>query len=89
MADDDEDYNFAYSDAEEEAPPDDVAVQVENLYYKAKQERDEAAFRDVLALEVAHPAAAGMAEWGFKATKQLVKLSFRTAAYVKMLEHYK
>lgn len=95
MSDDEEQYEFEYSDAEEEPQADDVTVKAENAYYNAKSavsSGDEAGaragFQEVLDLE-ADSGAAELVDWGFKATKQLVKLCYRTNAFTDMLKHFK
>jgi COP9 signalosome complex subunit 2 len=93
----DDEYAFEYSDEEQEAPQeDDVAVQIENTYYGSKGmlESDvgaaEAGFKEVLEMEKGKPKGDGsLAEWGFKATKQLVKLFFRRGEYDAMLTWYR
>ena len=91
----DDEYAFEYSDEEQEAPQeDDIAVQIENKYYVSKGflESDvgaaEAGFKEVLELENSK-ADGSLAEWGFKATKQLVKLFFRRGKYDGMLTWYR
>jgi len=91
---DDDDYQFEYSDQEEEIPQeDDITVTVENKYYNSKgfvqsKEYKEAlqGFQDILEIEKTNP---NVQEWGCKATKQIVKLSFRTQQYEVMLDYYK
>ncbi len=90
----DEEYEFEYSDQEEEMQEDDVAVQIENKYYGSKGllESDVNAakegFQEVCELDRGKTDGS-LAEWGFKATKQLVKLSFRQGKYEQMLSFYR
>lgn len=92
---DDEEYEFEYSDQEEEQEEeqDTVAIEIENKYYGSKSVRESDlsaaadGFKDVLRLE-ASKSDGSLAEWGFKATKQLVKLSFRRGKYDEMLSFY-
>ena len=94
----DEEEEFEYSDAEEgagEAEGDDSLIKADNAYYSAKRFIEEGsldaaqtAFESVLALETASGGRAELLEWGFKATKQLVKLAFRRGRYKEMLSRY-
>jgi hypothetical protein len=91
----DEEYEFEYSDDEqEEVQQDDVAIQIENEYYGSKGLKDTdldgaaAGFKRVLQLE-SSKADGSLAEWGFKGTKQLVKVSCRQADYGQMLQFYR
>lgn len=92
--DDDEQYEFEYSDQEDEMQEDDVTVSVENKYYGSKghlgsdNQAAMAGFREVLELE-ASKHDGSLAEWGFKATKQIVKLAFRMNQNGVMLQTYK
>ncbi|GMT28194.1 hypothetical protein PFISCL1PPCAC_19491, partial [Pristionchus fissidentatus] len=84
--DDDEDYGFEYSDDSGSEPD----VDLENQYYSAKALKGEknmkgalAAFQKVLDLETEK------GEWGFKALKQSVKITFNENDFKAMLVHYK
>ncbi|CAB3407844.1 unnamed protein product [Caenorhabditis bovis] len=84
--DDDEDYGFEYEDDSGSEPD----VDMENQYYTAKGLRadgklDEAiqAFEMVLKLEEEK------GEWGFKALKQMIKITFGQNNLEKMLEYYR
>ena len=92
---DDEDYEFDYSDNEqEEQREDDIGVEIENKYHESKQERERSlegarsGFKAVLALEASHKGKAGLEVWGYKATKQLLKLAFRMNQLDDMLAYY-
>ncbi len=102
MSDDEEQYEFEYSDAEEEGgmgggEEDDALVRVENTYYGSKGSASSGApgdveaalagFKQVLAME-AEAGGGALAEWGFKATKQLVKLASRVGQHDLMLQYY-
>lgn len=83
--DDDEDYGFEYEDDSGSEPD----VDLENQYYTAKGLKSEgkiseaiANFERVLNLEQE------MGEWGFKALKQMVKITFNTNQFEAMLEYY-
>lgn len=49
----------------------------------------EAGFREVLGLADGQGSGSALEEWGFKATKQLVKLACRTGRFGDMLTHYR
>lgn len=91
---DEDNYEFEYSDQEDEVPQeDDITVTAENKYYNSKaliqsQEYTEAmqGFYDILELEKNN---SYLEDWGCKATKQIVKLAFRTQQYEIMLDYYK
>ncbi|CAJ0595329.1 unnamed protein product [Cylicocyclus nassatus] len=83
--DDDEDYGFEYEDDSGSEPD----VDLENQYYTAKGLKSEgkiaeaiASFEKVLNLEQE------MGEWGFKALKQMVKITFNTGQFEAMLQYY-
>lgn len=93
---DDEDYEFDYSDNEqEEQQEDDIGVEIENKYHESKQERErslesaQTGFKAVLALEASNKGSkAGLEIWGYKATKQLLKIAFRMNQLDDMLAYY-
>lgn len=83
--DDDEDYGFEYEDDSGSEPD----VDLENQYYTAKGFKSEgkiteaiANFEKVLSLEQE------MGEWGFKALKQMVKITFNSNQFEAMLQYY-
>ncbi|GAA5864326.1 hypothetical protein JCM1840_006745 [Sporobolomyces johnsonii] len=87
MMDEDEDYGFEYEGSENE---DDV-VDVENEYYTAKSQRDDpnvalASFQKIVDDEASR---GEQGEFGFKALKQMTKLTFRHERYDEALAHYK
>ncbi|SCZ97918.1 BZ3500_MvSof-1268-A1-R1_Chr7-3g09638 [Microbotryum saponariae] len=87
MDEDDEDYGFEYEGSDNE---EDI-VDVENDYYNAKSQRDTpdlalASFQKI----VDNEASAGeQGEFGFKALKQMTKLTFRLGRYDDALRYYK
>ncbi|KDE03077.1 hypothetical protein MVLG_06418 [Microbotryum lychnidis-dioicae p1A1 Lamole] len=87
MDEDDEDYGFEYEGSDNE---EDI-VDVENDYYNAKSQRDTpdlalASFQKI----VDNEASAGeQGEFGFKALKQMTKLTFRLERYDDALSYYK
>ncbi|KAH8551452.1 PCI domain-containing protein [Umbelopsis sp. PMI_123] len=84
MEDDEEEYDFDYEDDEQEEPD----VDLENKYYSAKARKEddsEAAiqeFQDVVNTEEEK------GDWGFKALKQMVKLSFQLGRFDDTLRYY-
>ncbi|BGP07007.1 hypothetical protein JCM10049v2_002837 [Rhodotorula toruloides] len=87
MMDEDEDYGFEYEGSDNE---DDV-VDVENEYYTAKSQRDTpdvalASFQKIVQDESDRN---DQGEFGFKALKQMTKLTFRLGRYDEALAHYK
>ncbi|KAI6180252.1 COP9 signalosome complex subunit 2 [Aphelenchoides besseyi] len=86
---DDEDYGLEYSDDSESEP--DVAL--ENQYYAAKALKSDGDFNDALATfrdVVNQEKERGeQGDWGFKALKQMTKITFNMEKYDLMLENYK
>ncbi|GAA6004638.1 hypothetical protein JCM11491_002176 [Sporobolomyces phaffii] len=87
MMDDDEDYGFEYEGSDNE----DDGVDVENEYYQAKAKRDEpdaalGAFQKIVSDEAARNE---QGDFGFKALKQMTKLTFKHARYDDALAHYR
>ncbi|KAI8324383.1 PCI-domain-containing protein [Martensiomyces pterosporus] len=84
MYDDDDGYDFEYEEADEEA---DEFVGVENKYYNAKALRDDfaEAMREFQAVvgEEGEPG-----DWGFRATKQMIKLCLREGKHADVLAYY-
>ncbi|KAH6562944.1 hypothetical protein BASA50_000200 [Batrachochytrium salamandrivorans] len=84
VEDGDEDFGFEYEDDDVEEPD----VDLENKYYSAKGHKEDSPqiaikeFRSVVATEDVK------GDWGFKALKQIVKLSFKLDDYVTVLSHY-
>ncbi|KAK3330646.1 PCI domain-containing protein [Apodospora peruviana] len=82
----DEEYDFEYTDEEEE---DNGDVSIENKYYNAKQTKTtdpEEAINEFLGIPPLEPE---KGEWGFKGLKQAIKLEFKLRRYQKAIEHYK
>ncbi|CAG8558179.1 912_t:CDS:2 [Paraglomus brasilianum] len=87
MLEDDEEevYNFDYEDDEQEEPD----VDLENKYYNAKawkEDDPEAAIREFQSVVDTETE---KGDWGFKALKQMAKLSFRAGDYDATLTYYK
>lgn len=87
--DDDEDYGFEYEGSDND--DNEGVVDVENEYYTAKSVRDTpdialASFQKI----VTNEANAGeQGEFGFKALKQMTKLTFKLGRYGEALAYYK
>ncbi|KAJ1952992.1 hypothetical protein EC988_003251 [Linderina pennispora] len=83
MYDEDDNYEFEYDEDE----GDDQDVGVENKYYNAKAMRDEfeVALQEFQAV-ISEEDPPG--DWGFRATKQIIKLYLARKDYANVLEHY-
>ncbi|KAI9205116.1 PCI domain-containing protein [Polychytrium aggregatum] len=87
VEDDEEDFEFEYDEDGDEEPD----VDLENKYYNAKAKKDdepEAAleeFRSVVDTE----AEMERGEWGFKALKQIIKLTYKMQRYRETLASYR
>lgn len=94
MSDDEQDYEFEYSDDEQGGggEEDDAMIKAQNAYYGAKGARDTdvseavAGFREVLSLAEGKPE---LSELGFKALKNVVKLAYRAGDLAAMLADYR
>lgn len=83
--DDDEDYGFEYEDDSGSEPD----VDLENQYYTAKGLKSEGKINEAIAnFERVLNLEQEMGEWGFKALKQMVKITFNTNQFEAMLEYY-
>ena len=93
MSDDEEEYEFDYSEEDDDMEDGalDVHVQIENQYYTAKQHLEEgprardaalAALRQVVALQPEQ------GDWGFKALKRIVKLLFEEKRHEQAMDTY-
>ncbi|KAJ2315157.1 hypothetical protein IWW54_000475 [Coemansia sp. RSA 2705] len=85
MFEDEEGYDFEY----EEEDGDEEAVGVETKYYNAKAQRDDppAALRE-FQLVIDEDTQNERSDWGFKATKQIIKLHLKAGELDKVLERY-
>ncbi|CAO3626913.1 unnamed protein product [Cunninghamella echinulata] len=85
LEDNEQDYNFDYEDDEDEEPN----VDLENKYYNAKARKEDypegaiAEFQSVVDTEEEK------GEWGFKALKQMAKISFHLNRHNDTLRYYK
>ncbi|KAJ3336517.1 COP9/signalosome complex subunit Csn2 [Gonapodya sp. JEL0774] len=86
VEDNDEDFDFEYEDEEEE---DGADVGLENKYYNAKglkEDNPEKALKEFQGVVDAEGSDKG--DWGFKALKQMVKVTFKMEDYASCLKHY-
>ncbi|KAJ1746812.1 hypothetical protein LPJ79_005669 [Coemansia sp. RSA 1821] len=83
--DEDEGFDLEY----EEDDGEDEGVGIETKYYNAKAQRDNpAAALQEFAQVVEEDNAEGRSDWGFKATKQIIKLHLRVKDFAKVLSAY-
>ncbi|KAF9187420.1 hypothetical protein BGZ51_006252 [Haplosporangium sp. Z 767] len=80
----DEDYDFDYEDEDGEEPD----VDLENKYYNAKAHKEDEPETALVEFQGVVEAETEKGDWGFKALKQMVKLSFKMGNYDKTLEYY-
>ncbi|BGP54663.1 hypothetical protein JCM8202_001040 [Rhodotorula sphaerocarpa] len=87
MMDEEDDYDFEYEGSDNEAD----VVDVENEYYTAKSQRDtpDTALESFQKIVSDEEARSEQGEFGFKALKQMTKLTFRLGRYDEALAHYK
>ncbi|CCI41399.1 unnamed protein product [Albugo candida] len=90
---DEEDYEFDYSDDDEqmEDANGDLHVQIENQYYNAKQFMEEFGSdheKTLQALEEVLQLQQEESDWGFKALKRIVKLHFDKKEYDDAISRY-
>ncbi|KAJ2817862.1 hypothetical protein FBU31_006076, partial [Coemansia sp. 'formosensis'] len=84
MYEDEEEYEFEYEEDDGEGGEE---VGVENRYYNAKGLRDDfdAAIRE---FQTVVDDSTSLTEWGFKATKQMLKLCLREGKFDEVLSYY-
>ncbi|GAA5874909.1 hypothetical protein JCM3774_006568 [Rhodotorula dairenensis] len=87
MMDEEDDYEFEYEGSDNEAD----VVDVENDYYTAKSQRDtpDVALESFQKIVSDEEAQNEQGEFGFKALKQMTKLTFKLGRYDDALRHYK
>ncbi|KAJ2747297.1 hypothetical protein GGI20_000632 [Coemansia sp. BCRC 34301] len=85
MYEDEEEYEFEYEEADDDEPGQEVGL--ENRYYNAKGLREDfdAALREFQTVVDDSPT---LTEWGFKATKQMLKLCLREGKFDDVLAYY-
>ncbi|CAG8555173.1 12220_t:CDS:10 [Ambispora leptoticha] len=85
LEDDEEDYNFEYDDDEQEEPD----VDLENKYYNAKARKEDDPDAAIKEFQSVVETESEKGDWGFKALKQMCKLSFRANDFASTLKYYK
>ncbi|CAG8444064.1 15313_t:CDS:10 [Funneliformis caledonium] len=85
LEDDEEDYNFDYEDDEQEEPD----VDLENKYYNAKARKEDDPECAIKEFQSVVDTEQEKGDWGFKALKQMAKLSFKAGDYESTLKYYK
>ncbi|CAG8606029.1 10341_t:CDS:10, partial [Scutellospora calospora] len=83
--DDEEDYNFDYEDDDPEEPD----VNLENKYYSAKARKEEDPTGAIKEFQSVVDTEQEKGDWGFKALKQMAKLSFKASDHESTLKYYK
>ncbi|KAG9289978.1 hypothetical protein G9A89_010284 [Geosiphon pyriformis] len=85
LEDDEEEYNFDYEDDEQEEPD----VDLENKYYNAKARKEDDPAVAIKEFQSVVDTETEKGDWGFKALKQMCKLSFRANDFESTLKYYK
>ncbi|CAO3617014.1 unnamed protein product [Cunninghamella blakesleeana] len=81
LEDDEQDYDFDYEDDEDEEPD----VDLENKYYNAKARKEDDPEGAITEFQSVVDTEEEKGEWGFKALKQMAKISFHLT---DMKTHY-
>ncbi|CAG8449053.1 7101_t:CDS:10 [Acaulospora colombiana] len=82
----DEEYTFDYEEDEEQEEPD---VDLENKYYNAKARKEDDPIGAIKEFQCVVETEQEKGDWGFKALKQMAKLSFKAGDYESTLKYYK
>ncbi|KAI7868604.1 PCI domain-containing protein [Spinellus fusiger] len=85
LEDDEQDYDFDYEEGDEEELPD---VNMENMYYNAKARKEDDPEGAVAEFQSVVDAEEEKGDWGFKALKQMVKISFQLNRFEQTLLYY-
>ncbi|KAI8086101.1 PCI domain-containing protein [Halteromyces radiatus] len=85
LEDDEQDYDFDYEDDEDEEPD----VGLENKYYNAKAKKEDDPEGAINDFQLVVDTEEEKGEWGFKALKQMAKISFQLNKYEDTLSYYK
>ncbi|SAM01721.1 hypothetical protein [Absidia glauca] len=85
LEDDEQDYDFDYEDDEDEEPD----VGLENKYYNAKARKEDDPEGAIVEFQSIVDAEEEKGEWGFKALKQMSKISFQLNKHDQTLVYYK
>ncbi|KAI8612620.1 PCI domain-containing protein [Chytriomyces sp. MP71] len=84
VEDGEDDFDFEYEDEDNEEPD----VDLENKYYSAKGLKEDAPLDAIKEFEGVVAAEEEKGDWGFKALKQICKISFKLGRYDLVLKHY-
>ncbi|KAI9308871.1 PCI domain-containing protein [Cunninghamella echinulata] len=85
LEDDEQDYDFDYEDDEDEEPD----VDLENKYYNAKARKEDDPEGAITEFQSVVDTEEEKGEWGFKALKQMAKISFHLNRHNDTLRYYK
>ncbi|KAL1936248.1 hypothetical protein VTP01DRAFT_382 [Rhizomucor pusillus] len=85
LEDDEQDYDFEYEDDEDEEPDADL----ENRYYSAKARKEDDPEGAISDFQGVVDAEHEKGDWGFKALKQMAKISFYSNKHDDTLNYYK
>ncbi|KAI8339421.1 PCI domain-containing protein [Chlamydoabsidia padenii] len=85
LEDDEQDYDFDYEDDEDDEPD----VGLENKYYNAKARKEDDPEGAIGEFQTIVDAEEEKGEWGFKALKQMTKISFQLNKHDQTLKYYK
>ncbi|KAJ3041216.1 COP9/signalosome complex subunit Csn2 [Rhizophlyctis rosea] len=84
VEDDEEEFDFEYEDEDTEEPDADL----ENKYYNAKAHKEDDPDTAIQEFEAVVKAEEEPGDWGFKATKQMVKVSYQMGNYEATTKYY-
>ncbi|CAO3644482.1 unnamed protein product [Mucor hiemalis] len=84
LEDEEEDYDFDYEDDEEEEPD----VDLENKYYNAKARKEDDPKEALVEFQSVVDTEEEKGDWGFKALKQMIKISFQQNNFDETLRYY-
>lgn len=84
LEDEEEDYDFDYEDDEEEEPD----VDLENKYYNAKARKEDGPKEALLEFQSVVDTEEEKGDWGFKALKQMIKISYQQNNFDDTLKYY-
>ncbi|KAI9271300.1 PCI domain-containing protein [Sporodiniella umbellata] len=85
MLEDEEEYDFEYEDDDDQDEPD---VDLENKYYNAKARKEEDPKEALLEFQSVVDTEEEEGDWGFKALKQMIKISFQLNRLDDTLGYY-
>ncbi|CAO3689041.1 unnamed protein product [Rhizopus stolonifer] len=86
MLEDEEEYDFEYEDDDEQDEPD---VDLENKYYNAKARKEDDPEEALLEFQSVVDTEEEEGDWGFKALKQMIKVSFQLNKLDDTLKYYR